>query len=168
MGTVSPFRNLTAYLVLGLAGLLAVACGQSSDLVTAQPQSNFEQSDQGTFAPTLSAEVSPQPAKTLRSSQQIEADFNSPLFDYTWATDFSKHTIPFDQIRFIGLERDGITPIYTPEHIPVVGATKQLIELEPVIVVEVKGETRAYPESTLILHEVVNDVLGGLPIAVTW
>lgn len=98
----------------------------------------------------------------------VQAGFNSPLFDYSWATDFSKHSVPLNQIRFIGLERDGITPIYNPVHIPVAEASELLIELEPVIVVEVRGEARAYPESTLILHEVVNDTLGGVPIAVTW
>ncbi len=146
MNTVSPLRILTAHLVVGLAGMVALACGQSSGLLTAQPQ----------------------PTATTRSSQLVQAGFNSPLFDYTWATDFSKHTVPLDQIRFIGLERDGITPIYSPEHIPVPEAGKHLIELEPVIVVEVGGEVRAYPESTLILHEVINDTLGGVPIAVTW
>lgn len=30
------------------------------------------------------------------------------------------------------------------------------------------GEARAYPVDLLSLHEVVNDVVGGLPIAVTW
>jgi Protein of unknown function (DUF3179) len=30
------------------------------------------------------------------------------------------------------------------------------------------GEARAYPVDLLSLHEVVNDVVGGVPIAVTW
>ena len=133
-------------MILWLAGLVAMACGQSSGLLTAQPQTTA----------------------TARSSQMVQASFNSPLFDYTWATDFSKHAVPLEQIRFIGLERDGITPIYSPVHIPVAEASELLLELEPVIVVEVGGEARAYPETTLILHEVVNDTLGGVPIAVTW
>lgn len=146
MSKTSPFPIFTTHLVLGLAGLVTLACGQAPSLLTAQPQ----------------------PTATARSSQVVQASFNSPLFDYTWATDFSKHTVPLDQIRFIGLERDGITPIYSPVHITVAEASELLIELEPVIVVEVGGEARAYPESTLILHEVVNDTLGGVPIAVTW
>jgi hypothetical protein len=37
-----------------------------------------------------------------------------------------------------------------------------------VIGVDQGGEARAYPVDLLSLHEVVNDVVGGLPIAVTW
>jgi Protein of unknown function (DUF3179) len=37
-----------------------------------------------------------------------------------------------------------------------------------VIGVDHGGEARAYPVDLLSLHEVVNDVVGGLPIAVTW
>jgi Protein of unknown function (DUF3179) len=37
-----------------------------------------------------------------------------------------------------------------------------------VIGVEHNGEARAYPVDLLSLHEVVNDVVGGRPIAVTW
>lgn len=37
-----------------------------------------------------------------------------------------------------------------------------------VIGIEHRGEARAYPLRLLSLHEVVNDVVGGLPVAVTW
>ena len=32
----------------------------------------------------------------------------------------------------------------------------------------IAGESRAYPVSILSRHEIVNDKLGGVPIAVTW
>ncbi|MBK1666136.1 hypothetical protein CKO38_07510 [Rhodospirillum rubrum] len=44
----------------------------------------------------------------------------------------------------------------------------QIGEAEPVIGVGLNGEMRAYPLSVLIWHEVINDTLGGLPIAVTY
>lgn len=37
-----------------------------------------------------------------------------------------------------------------------------------VVGVEVGGDSRAYPVSTLSRHEIVNDTVGGRPIAVTW
>jgi len=37
-----------------------------------------------------------------------------------------------------------------------------------VIGVEIGGEARAYGTAFLSGHEVVNDVVGGRPIAVTW
>lgn len=37
-----------------------------------------------------------------------------------------------------------------------------------VVGVEIAGDSRAYPVPTLSRHEIVNDRVGGLPIAVTW
>jgi hypothetical protein len=37
-----------------------------------------------------------------------------------------------------------------------------------VVGVEIAGESRAYPVPTLSRHEIVNDKIGGVPIAVTW
>ncbi len=39
---------------------------------------------------------------------------------------------------------------------------------EPVVGVALGGEARAYPIRLLSLHEIINDTLGGQPIAVTW
>lgn len=39
---------------------------------------------------------------------------------------------------------------------------------ELVIGVEINGQSRAYPVRLLSLHEIVNDVIGGQPVAVTW
>lgn len=39
---------------------------------------------------------------------------------------------------------------------------------EPVIGVYINGEAHAYPIRLLSLHEIVNDVVGGIPVAVTW
>ena len=37
-----------------------------------------------------------------------------------------------------------------------------------VVGVEFGGDSRAYPVPTLSRHEIVNDRVGGIPIAVTW
>lgn len=41
-----------------------------------------------------------------------------------------------------------------------------LADNEPVIAVEVGGEARAYPVQILMWHEIVNDTVGGVPVAV--
>ena len=38
----------------------------------------------------------------------------------------------------------------------------------PVIGVSINGDSRAYTVPMLSVHEIVNDVVGGEPIAVTW
>ena len=62
--------------------------------------------------------------------------------------------------------RDGIRPIYEPEFIP--GAQAELAPSEMVMAVEIDGEAHAYPISVLNSREMVNDVVGGRPILVTW
>jgi len=39
---------------------------------------------------------------------------------------------------------------------------------EPVLAASVNGEDRAYPVEILVWHEIVNDTIGGIPVAVTY
>jgi hypothetical protein len=41
-------------------------------------------------------------------------------------------------------------------------------EAEQVLVVDIEGEARAYPLQVLTHHEIVNDTVGGVPVAVTY
>ncbi len=63
---------------------------------------------------------------------------------------------------------DGIPSIDEPVSIPRALADTQLSETEQVMLVTHGGQVRAYPVRSLIRHEIVNDVIGGLPVAVTW
>ena len=63
--------------------------------------------------------------------------------------------------------RDGIHSVDEPEFAPVEGAT-WVEPKTPVLGVELGGETRAYPVHLLEYHQIVNDVLGGVPVAVTF
>ena len=85
-----------------------------------------------------------------------------------WKTDFSRHTVPFTEILSGGPPRDGIPPIDEPKFIDFGEADRYLGRLEPVISLELNGDVRAYPLSILTWHEIVNDVVGGVPVAVTF
>jgi hypothetical protein len=85
-----------------------------------------------------------------------------------WATDFCKHSIPYDELRSGGPPRDGIPPIDAPKFISRTSADAWLNDVEPVISLEIDGAARAYPLQILIWHEIVNDELNGLPVAVTF
>ncbi len=87
---------------------------------------------------------------------------------YSWDTDFSRHTVPFDEIFSGGVPRDGIPPIYAPAHVGVEESDGWLEEQEPVVYVEIAGDARAYPLQILTWHEIVNDTVGGVPVAVTF
>lgn len=73
----------------------------------------------------------------------------------------------FDPREIVSLIPDGaIRAIDRPRLLPA-----QTVDLRPdelVIGVELGGRARAYPIRVLSAHEVVNDVIAGHPIAVTW
>jgi hypothetical protein len=64
--------------------------------------------------------------------------------------------------------RDGIPPIDRPRFVSQQRADEWLADNEPVLVVELDGTARAYPQQILIWHEIVNDDFAGRPIAVTF
>ncbi len=85
-----------------------------------------------------------------------------------WNTDFSRHTIPYDEISSGGVGRDGIPPIYNPVHETVDLASSWLSAAQPVVALDLDGEARAYPLAILTWHEIVNDPVAGVPVAVTF
>jgi hypothetical protein len=95
----------------------------------------------------------------------------SPEFwKHEWPnTDFDTTSIDnWVEILSGGPPKDGIPAIDDPNFIPVSDETR-IGAREPVITVEIDGETpRAYPIRYLTWHEIVNDEIGGVPVAVTF
>lgn len=85
-----------------------------------------------------------------------------------WKTDFSRHSVPLGEFSAGGPPRDGIPPIDEPRFVSPADASRWLDGQEPVLVVERGATARAYPHQILIWHEIVNDVLAGVPIAATY
>ncbi|HYY61156.1 MAG TPA: DUF3179 domain-containing protein [Burkholderiales bacterium] len=86
-----------------------------------------------------------------------------------WArTDFSRHTVDLAEIKSGGPPKDGIPAIDKPRFVSARGASEWLKAKEPVIVLRLDGSARAYPLQILIYHEIVNDTLAGVPVAVTF
>ncbi len=88
--------------------------------------------------------------------------------DFWELTDFCQHSVPYSEIRSGGPPPDGIPPIDNPQFESIASASEWLQPQSPVIVVEIDGDARAYPLSVLIWHEIANDELAGVPIAVTY
>jgi hypothetical protein len=82
-------------------------------------------------------------------------------------TDFSKTAVPFEDIISGGPSKDGIPAIEDPQFARVTNADA-LSRHDPVISVQSGGEAHAYPLRILIWHEIVNDSLNEMPIAVTF
>jgi hypothetical protein len=84
-----------------------------------------------------------------------------------WKTDFSKRAVPLSEFQSGGPGKDGIPAIDEPRFVSV-DETDFLESQEPVVTLELNGEARAYPIQILVWHEIVNDVLGGVAVAVTF
>jgi Protein of unknown function (DUF3179) len=79
-----------------------------------------------------------------------------------------KHIVPLDQIVSGGPPPDGIPSIDNPKFISVQEASKFLEDSELVLGLNVNGDIRVYPLQILVWHEIVNDEVGDVPVAVTY
>ena len=132
----------------------------------------------GTIAasPTPDAQPSPTAAPQVdtnsgQSSVTPDPDYEralnaARLNTYGWDTDFSMHTVPYSQIRFV-IPRDQIPSIDAPKFVAPSEAA-WLKDVEPVVSLDIDGDARAYPLQILTWHEIVNDTVGGVPVSVTF
>ena len=63
---------------------------------------------------------------------------------------------------------DAIPAILEPTLVSALDAEPWMQPDEQVLGLSVNGEHHAYPIKVLSRHEIANDVVGGLPVAVTW
>lgn len=73
----------------------------------------------------------------------------------------------FSDADYVQLLRpDDIPPIYAPEFVP--ASQAPLPDDELVIGLSINDDARAYPAGILYIREMVNDVVGGAPVLVSW
>ncbi len=63
--------------------------------------------------------------------------------------------------------RDCIPSIDDPKYVAA-DAASHVSGDDPVIAIALNGDKRAYPARIMDRHEIVNDTIGGVPIAITW
>ena len=85
-----------------------------------------------------------------------------------FSTDFNKHTVPYQEILSGGPPKDGIPAIDNPRFIGVDEASAYLEDIEPVVFLQIGNDARAYPIQILTWHEIINDVVDGKPVVVTF
>ena len=101
-------------------------------------------------------------------SATAKSNTNPIAWGVEWPnTDFSKKSIDFKEIFSGGPPKDGIPSIDQPKFVPV-AEVRDLADTEPVIGIILNGEAKAYPLRVMTWHEIANDTVGGVPVAVTW
>jgi len=100
------------------------------------------------------AEESPDEDVPSALANMVSSDLPTPLVDPS-------------EIRSGGPPPDGIPPIDEPRFLRT-GDVDFIDDAEPVLAIDIDGDTRAYPVQILIWHEIVNDTVGGVPVSVTY
>ncbi len=139
---ISRRHVLTALIALSV---IAVACGSTggSDTISGVPNDDDPSDD---------------PSHRL----------DPRVLNSDWSTDFSIHSVPLGEFLSGGPRKDGIRSLEDPPFISIEEGNESFVDNEPVIAIEINGDARAYPLGILTQHEIANDVIGGVPVAVTF
>jgi len=167
----APGSRLRILIVVLAVALVAAACGASgNDETTAAqpgdtPTTNAETANTTSRVPTP-ATCQTEPAPAERVAPGAREDVVSALNNRRSDT-FPPPLIELSDIRSGGPPPDGIPPLDEPLFVPVC-AVDFLADNAPVAVLTVGEEARAYPMQILTWHEIVNDVVDGIPVSVTY
>jgi hypothetical protein len=105
---------------------------------------------------------------THGSSPAPGAGSSTPLFDLSTQHGRAVKAGFEPRDLVVGAAPASIPAILRPRFESPSVASRLLRPTDPVIGVAIDGDVRAYPVKLLAFHEVVNDVVGGRPIVVTW
>ncbi len=83
-------------------------------------------------------------------------------------TDFCQHSVDYSEIFSGGPPPDGIPPIDNPKFETIDSADNWLRDVEPVVLLAIEDDARAYPLQIMTWHEIVNDTVNDLPVVVTF
>ena len=133
------------------AGLLAVACGSGA----------AKRSTAASTGPTRQP-----PSVALPELPSSPRRAGPSALDNPTGPGLPKPLVDPNEIESGGPPPDGIPAIDHPRFVRATDVN-YLRDQEAVIGVSVAGEERAYPIRILIWHEIVNDTVGGVPVAVT-
>jgi hypothetical protein len=150
------FRALAVLVPFAIAAAVATGCGGSSE-----PAASDDEKVEEALS-SLEEELAKNPP-----GPGLGEGSPPPPDTASWMTDFAKALVPLDEFQSGGPPKDGIPAIDHPQFTPA-REVDWLGDREPVIVVEIDGETRAYPLQILMWHEIANDRIGSTPIAVTF
>ena len=134
-------------LLVALLALVLVSCGSGADV--AAPDTA-----RGSTVPV--EQVPGSPAEDVPSALDDPADARLPT-----------PLVDVDRLISGGPPPDGIPAIDEPRF-TTADQVDFLAESEPVLALDLDGIARAYPVQVVIWHEIVNDTVGGTPLAVTY
>ncbi|MCH8012929.1 MAG: DUF3179 domain-containing protein [Candidatus Marinimicrobia bacterium] len=81
-----------------------------------------------------------------------------------------KFTSPSEQVGRQVVPKDAFPVFNNPKFVDIETAEKKgyVHDRDAIIGIAINGEAKAYPVSTMGIHELGNDILAGVPLAVSW
>lgn len=147
---LKPFRKILLPAV-SVALVAAVACGSPLPDAAKSPDAPIVRDASETEVPAAGSAVNVIDEGALQEFSRL-----APAIERVYDERFFNQAVP----------RDAIIPIYEPQFVD-----QSEIEIWPgelVMGVEINGEAHAYPIGLMRKREIVNDVIGGVPVLVTW
>ncbi len=169
---MTPHRVLAGLTALTM---LAASCGDGSSSTSAAPAPADDTAGEfrgstgsdGSHLPALDPDIDQSVFEGERINSTEREEVPSALRNDRRDPAFPEALVDLDLIRSGGPPPDGIPPLDQPsfQH---AAAVSWLSAVEPVIAIEINGEAKAYPVQILTWHEIVNDVVGGVPVTVAY
>jgi hypothetical protein len=162
-------RPVTFAILGWLTALVLSACTGG---ITSTVEATLESAEVDAPLPTTTSPASDapntSPTSTTLPKLFPDDEVPPPGAEREFTTDFSIHSVSYDEILSGGPPKDGIPALDDPQFVSVDEAGNWLGDLEPVILFDNQGDTRIYPLQILMWHEIVNDVVGGMPVVITF
>jgi len=168
------FQNMLMVAVVTIVFVLA-ACSGRTKHEAIESTLGTEQIDTLSIETDINniSESESEADKSINNPVETETEFIDARTPFTsFEQDYGPNQISirdYSDLEIITLlPKDQIRAIDAAEYYAVAQANREYSPDELVIGVEFNGDARAYAVNLLSRHEIVNDVVGGIKIAVTW
>ena len=134
---------------------------------SAQPQQQEAEPPARSLPPPIPTFL-PRDATETPEGIPIIRDRSTPqYFGLDWSTDWTIRIVEFEELSQ-GAGRDAIPALSAPLYVTLEEASAVYADDEPLVQVDVNGDVRGFPLEIMTWHEIVNDVIGGVPVVVTF
>ena len=149
----------------------AEPAGQAQQTEPDEAAAQAEEQEQERRAVSLPPPIKtflPRDATETAEGIAIIRDSETPqYFGLDWSTDWGIRLVDLGELSQ-GAGRDAIPAISGPLYWTLEEASEVYTDNVPLVQVNVNGDVRGFPLEILTWHEIVNDTIGGVPVAVTF